>query len=119
MAKVYWIDKDAIAFADHDGQGNLSGPTSGIATFHCSRHDAPFVATETGSMVSNIRVEHGMKESPVIPVEFHEMLTYKAIAHGYEKKGEFKKAEYFHQKFAMSVANGKKEANSTKVKNLV
>jgi hypothetical protein len=114
MAKVYWIDKDAIAFADSDAQGNLSGPTSGTATFHCSRHDAPFVSAEGGSKVSNIRIEHGMKESPVIPVEFHEMLTYKAIAHGYEKKGELKIADYFHKKFAMAVADGKKEANSHK-----
>ena len=55
-----------------------------------------------------------MTESPVIPVEYHEAITYKAIAHGYEKKGEMKLAEYFHQRFAIACAEGKQEANSHK-----
>ncbi len=112
--KVYWIDKDAIAFADTEDGRTFSGPTSGTATFHVSRHDAPFVATETGAKTGEIRIEHGMTESPVLPVEYHEALTYKAIAHGYEKKGELKLADYFHQKFAIACAEGKQEANSHK-----
>ena len=112
--KVYWIDKDAIAFADTTDGNTFSGPSAGTATFHASRHDAPFVATENGSETNNIRIEHGMTESPVIPVEYHEAITYKAIAHGYEKKGEMKLAEYFHQRFAIACAEGKQEANSHK-----
>jgi len=114
MAKVYWIDKDAIAFADTSDSESFTGPSAGTATFHVSRHDAPFVSAENGAQTNNIRIEHGMKESPVIPVEYHEALTYKAIAHGYEKKGEMKIASYFHQKFNAVCAEGKQEANSHK-----
>jgi len=115
MAKVYWIDKDAIAFGDMSDSGTVTGPTAGTATFHVSRHDSPFVSSETGANNSGgIRIECGMTQSPVIPAEYHEALTYKAIAHGYEKKGEVKLAQYFHQKFALTVSEGKQEANSHK-----
>jgi len=118
--KVFWIDKDAIAVGDLGSDNKtLSGPTAGTLTLHCSRHDFPFVKTDAGSTVSDgsggtIRLETGMLEAPTIPVEYHEALTYKAIAHGYEKKGEMKQAQYFHQKFAMTIAEGKQEANSHK-----
>ena len=115
MSKVYWIDKDSIAIADTENRIDFSGPTAGTLSLHCSRHDSPMVSAESGAKNSDgVRVETGMTESPVIPVEFHEALTYKAIAHGYEKKGELKIADYFHKKFAMSVAEGKQEANSHK-----
>tara|TARA_B100000902_G_scaffold151964_1_gene148541 strand:+ start:9194 stop:9580 length:387 start_codon:yes stop_codon:yes gene_type:complete len=115
MAKVYWIDKDNIAIADSDNSGNLTGPTAGTITMHVSRHDAPFVKESTGANNSKgVRIEHGMSQSPIIPVEFHEALCYKAIAHGYEKKGEIAQAEYFLRKFERIVADGKKEANSHK-----
>jgi hypothetical protein len=116
MAKVWWVDKDAIAVADISADNRtLSGPTAGTLSLHCSRHDSPFVSAETGaSNSSSVRIATGMTESPVIPVEYHEALTYKAIAHGYEKKGDIKQAEYFLNKFAISCAEGKQEANSHK-----
>lgn len=115
MAKVYWIDKDAIGIGDLNRNGTLSGPTSGTLTLHCSRHDSPFVGTDAGAQNSDsVRVETGLNESPVIPTEFHEALCYKAIAHGYEKKGELKQAGYFLAKFERAMAIGSKEANSHK-----
>ena len=118
MAKVWWEDKDAIAVADISNDNRtLSGPTAGTLSLHCSRHDAPFIKNETGSSNTEtppVRISIGMTESPVIPVEYHEALTYKAIAHGYEKKGELKQAEYFHNKFNIACAEGKLEANSHK-----
>ena len=116
MAKVWWVDKDALAVADLSGNNKtLSGPTAGTLSLHCSRHDGPFISSETGGDNSDtVRIAIGMKESPVIPVEYHEALTYKAIAHGYEKRGEIKQAEYFHNKFAIACAEGKQEANSHK-----
>jgi hypothetical protein len=115
MAKIYWVDKDAIAVADSDDSGNLSGPTAGTLTMHCSRHDSPFVGATTGATnANNVRIEIGTSESPVIPVEFHEALCYKAIAHGYEKQGDVKQAEYFLRKFEIACAEGKKESNSHK-----
>tara|TARA_R100000278_G_scaffold114205_1_gene92631 strand:- start:4 stop:387 length:384 start_codon:yes stop_codon:yes gene_type:complete len=114
MAKVYWIDKDALGVVDEEN-GNLTGPTAGTLTLHCSRHDAPFVSTNTGATNSSgVRIEIGVSQSPVIPVEFHEAITYKAIAHGYEKQGDIKQAQYFLGKFEMACAEGKKEANSHK-----
>jgi hypothetical protein len=114
MAKVYWIDKDALAVADINAVGDLSGPTSGVLTLHCSRHDSPFVNAETGNVASGVRVETGMTESPVIPVEFHESIVHLAVAHGYEKKGDLKQAGYFLAKFERAMAIGSKEANSHK-----
>lgn len=119
MAKVFWVDKDALAIADYDDAGNASGPTAGTLTIHASRHDFPFVKVDNGGTVADgaggtIRVETGIKESPTMPVEYHEILTYKAIAHGYEKKGNPKMAQYFHNKFAEAIAKGKQEANSHK-----
>ncbi len=114
MAKVYWIDKDALGIAD-ESNGNLTGPTAGTLTIHASRHDSPFVGVPNGALNSgSVRVETGMNESPVIPVEFHESLCYKAIAHGYEKAGNIQQAQYFLGKFEMACAEGKKEANSHK-----
>ena len=114
MAKVYWIDKDALGIAD-ESSGNLTGPTAGTLTIHASRHDSPFVGATTGATNSDsVRIETGMSESPAIPVEFHEALCYKAIAHGYEKSGDIKQAQYFLGKFEMACIEGKKEANSHK-----
>ena len=115
MSKVYWIDKDSIAIADTENRIDFSGPTAGTLSLHCSRHDSPMVSAESGAKNSDgVRVETGMTESPVIPVEFHEALTYKAIAHGYEKKGELQTADYFHKKFNIAISEGKMEANSHK-----
>ena len=117
MAKVYWTDKDAIAVADLSSVNvTLSGPTAGTLSMHCSRHDSPFVSIDTGVTNANsIRIETGMLESPVIPPEFHEALTYKAIAHGYEKAPDgLQQAQYFHEKFNQAVRDGMKEANSHK-----
>tara|TARA_R110002072_G_scaffold125008_1_gene260647 strand:- start:168 stop:557 length:390 start_codon:yes stop_codon:yes gene_type:complete len=116
MAKVYWIDKDAIAIAD-ESSGNLTGPTAGTLTMHASRHDSPFVGATNGATngsPNNVRIEIGMSQSPVIPVEFHEALCYKAIAHGYEKSGNLDQAKYFLTKFELTCIEGKKEANSHK-----
>tara|TARA_R100001594_G_scaffold139227_2_gene183458 strand:- start:736 stop:1128 length:393 start_codon:yes stop_codon:yes gene_type:complete len=117
MAKVYWTDKDAIAVADLASDNvTLSGPTAGTLSMHCSRHDSPFVGADAGATNSNsIRIETGMQESPVIPPEYHEALTYKAIAHGYEKDpGGLEQAQYFHNKFNQAVADGKRESNTHK-----
>jgi hypothetical protein len=116
MAKVYWIDKDALAIADMGtDRKTLSGPTAGSLNLHCSRHDSPFVAPDAGSTVSGVRVETGMVESPVIPVEYHEAICYKAIAHGYEKRLDtLPQAKYFLSKFEKAVASGKQEANTHK-----
>tara|TARA_R100000781_G_scaffold111803_1_gene78529 strand:- start:26 stop:418 length:393 start_codon:yes stop_codon:yes gene_type:complete len=117
MAKVYWIDKDALAVADISSDNKtLSGPTAGTLSLHCSRHDAPFVKTETGATNSNsVRIEHGMTESPVIPVEYHEAICYKAIAHGYEKRLDtLPQAKYFLSKYEKAIASGKQEANTHK-----
>jgi len=117
MAKVYWTDKDAIAVADlSDDNVTLSGPTAGTLSLHCSRHDSPFVSTDAGAENSEeIRIETGMQESPVIPPEYHEALTYKAIAHGYEKNPDgLQQAQYFHEKFNRIIIDGKMEANTHK-----
>jgi len=113
--KVYWIDKDAIAIADTDDRYTFTGPTAGTMHLHCSRHDSPFVSTDNGATnAGGVRIETGVTQSPVIPMEYHEAITYKAIAHGYEKKGEITQAQYFLRKFEMACAEGKREANSHK-----
>ena len=116
MAKVYWIDKDALALADMGSdRRTLTGPSAGTLSLHVSRHDSPFVSADNGASASGVRIETGMLESPVLPVEYHEAICYKAIAHGYEKRLEtLPQAKYFLSKFEKAIADGKQEANSHK-----
>ena len=70
--------------------------------------DESFIADDTGIGI-------GMLESPTIPEEFHEALTYMAIAKGYERNPQtINNAIYFRNLFKEEVSKGKQHANKDK-----
>ena len=107
MAKVYWIEREALAIAETtDFKTFTSVDEVKTVTLFCSSEDETFVANATAA--SNI----GMTESPAFPMEFHEALAYKVIQQGYERKPEqIQLATYFSAAYEKMIIDAKKRAN--------
>ena len=107
MAKVYWIERDAINIAEStDYKTFTSVDAAKTVTLFCVKEDEIFVSEDTSA--SGI----GMNEEPGIPDEFHEALAYKVIQQGYERKPEMiRLAVYFGNQFSEEIKEAKKAAN--------
>ena len=105
--KVYWIERDKIAIAETSDLKTFSSVTEAKAvTLFAIKADELFVDDDTDSGAI------GFLESPNIPDEFHEALTYKVIQQGYERKPDaIQLADYFSNKFNEAVAEAKKVSN--------
>tara|TARA_E500000318_G_scaffold103376_1_gene108358 strand:+ start:532 stop:927 length:396 start_codon:yes stop_codon:yes gene_type:complete len=107
LKKVYWIERDAIAIAqrsDSDTSTDYVSVTEAkTVNVHAVKTDESFVASGTGITMS---------ESSIIPEEFHEGLTYYAIAKGYELKPETLQASVFWRElWKEQISEGKTYAN--------
>ena len=107
MAKVYWIERDAVAIADTNDYSTFTSVDEiKQVTLFCVKEDESFVSDDTSG------TGIGMNEEPNIPDEFHEALAYRVIQQGYERKPEMiKMAMYFGAQFNESVKEAKKAAN--------
>ena len=65
-----------------------------------------------GPMLADTGTGIGVNESPAIPEEFHEALTYYAIAKGYETKPDtLQAATYWRGLWREQISEGKRYAN--------
>lgn len=110
---VWWIERGKLGIArksDTDtGSDYLSPSEVKQLNIFAITYDEDFVKTE----VLGQGIEED--ESPAIPEEFHEILSYYAIARGYEKRADgLQQAQYFRRLFDLGINNGKKYANKGK-----
>ena len=110
--EVYWIERDSIAIAKLDRTATsianeFTGPDAGktVTVFAVKLDDTFDTSTGTGKI--------GPGESPSIPSEFHEAITYKVLERLYSQNGErLPLANYFAQKFEFAIREAKKYANT-------
>ena len=110
--EVYWIERDSIAIAKLDRTATsianeFTGPDAGktVTVFAVKLDDTFDTSTGTGKI--------GPGESPSIPSEFHEAITYKVLERLYSQNGEtLPLANYFGQKFEFAIREAKKYANT-------
>jgi len=107
LQKVYWIERNAIAIANKSSSDSSTDYVSvaEIKTInvHAIKKDEDFVSSGAGITMS---------ESSIIPEEFHEGLTYYAIAKGYELKPETLQASVFWRSlWKEQISEGKYYAN--------
>tara|TARA_X000001382_G_scaffold23053_1_gene14033 strand:- start:320 stop:688 length:369 start_codon:yes stop_codon:yes gene_type:complete len=107
MAKVYWIEREALAVADTKDYKTYTSVTEAkTITLFCSSEDEEFHADTSHA------TKIGLAESPAFPAEFHEALAYKVIQQGYERKPEkIQIATYFSNAYEKMVIDAKKRAN--------
>ena len=110
--EVYWIERDSIAIAKLDRTATsianeFTGPDgSKTVTVFAIRLDNDF---DTSSGAGKI----GPGESPSIPNEFHEAITYKVLEKLYaQNPATIQLADYFGNKFERSIIRAKKYANT-------
>ena len=110
--EVYWIERDSIAIAALDRTATsianeFTGPTgSKTVTVFAVRLDNEFATTNgTGKI--------GPTETPAIPTEFHEAITYKVLEKLYaQNPATVQVAEYWGAKFERAIVNAMKYANT-------
>lgn len=109
--EVYWIERDGIAIAKLDRTATsianeFTGPDgSKTVTIFATSLDSNFDTTSGTGKISPT-------ESPSIPAEFHEALTYKVLEKLYSVNMETLKAsEYWASKFDRAIIEGKRYAN--------
>jgi hypothetical protein len=109
--EVYWIERDSIAIAALDRTATsianeFTGPAgSKTVTVFATRLDDNF-DTSTGSG------KIGPTESPNIPTEFHEAITYKVLAKLYaQNPATIQVSIFWEQKFTAAIMEAKKYAN--------
>ena len=109
--EVYWIERDSIAIAALDRTATsiaseFTGPTgSKTVTVFAIKLDHDF-DTSTGAG------KIGPTQSPSIPNEFHEAITYKVLEKLYaQNPTTIPMANYWGQRFAAAVLEAKKYAN--------
>ena len=110
--EVYWIERDAIAISNLNRtatsiSNEFTGPTAGkTVSVFAVKLDSDF-NTGTGSGLI------GPAESPSIPSEFHEALTYKVLERLYaQNPATIQVAGYWGGKFQVSINDAKKYANT-------
>ena len=111
--EVYWIERDKIGIATLDRTATsitneFTGPPgSKTVTLFIVSTDEQFheSTTSTGYI--------GPLESPNIPTEFHEALTYKVLERLYAKNPQtIQVAQYWDVKWQRAIIEGKKYANT-------
>ena len=106
--EVYWIERDSIAIAALDRTASeFTGPTGSktVTVFAIKLDDTFDSATGTGKI--------GPAESPSIPTEFHEAITYKVLERLYaQNPATIQVATYWGSKFEQAILNAKKYANT-------
>ena len=110
--EVYWIERDAIAISNLNRtatsiSNEFTGPAVGkTVSVFAVKLDRDF-NTVTGSGLI------GTAESPSIPSEFHEALTYKVLERLYaQNPATIQVAGYWGGKFQASINDAKKYANT-------
>lgn len=109
---VWWLENSKLGLAKDSNTNSelkyLSTDAIHTLLIHSVNKDKSFIADDTGTGI-------GMLESPTIPEEFHEALTYMAIAKGYERNPQtINNAIYFRNLFKEEVSKGKQHANKDK-----
>ena len=110
LKKVWWIERDAIAIATRSS-GDTSTDYVSVSevktvNVHAVKLDEDFVASGSGI---------AMAESSVIPEEFHDALTYFAIARGYELNPQtLPAASYWRTLWKEQISEGKSYANKNR-----
>ena len=110
LKKVWWIERDAIAIATRSS-GDTSTDYVSVSevktvNVHAVKLDEDFVASGSGI---------NMTESPDIPEEFHDALTYFAIARGYELNPQtLPAARYWRALWKEQISEGKSYANKNR-----
>ena len=110
--EVYWIERDGIAISTLDRtatsiDNEFTGPAAGkTVTVFAVKLDDTF---DTSAGAGKI----GPTGSPSIPTQFHEALTYRVLEKLYSQNpATIQVAGYWGQKFAASIAEGKRYANT-------
>jgi hypothetical protein len=110
--EVYWIERDSIAIAALDRTATsiaseFTGPTGSktVTVFAIKLDDTFDTSTGTGKI--------GPAESPTIPAEFHEAITYKVLARLYSQNPTtIQVSSFWEQKFNAAIVEAKKYANT-------
>ena len=110
--EVYWIERDSIAIAKLDRTATsianeFTGPDAGkTVTVFAIKLDNTFDTTVgTGKI--------GPAETPSIPTEFHEAITYKVLEKLYaQNAATLELANYWAQKFEFAIRQAKQYANT-------
>ena len=110
LKNVWWIERDAIAIAKSSATDTTTDYVSvsevKTVNVHAVKLDEDFVASGSGI---------NMTESPDIPEEFHDALTYFAIARGYELNPQTLPASsYWRALWKEQISEGKSYANKNR-----
>jgi hypothetical protein len=107
LKNVWWLERDKVGIArqsDTDTEITYASPSE-VKTIrlHIVKTDEDFVASGSGITLT---------ESPAIPEEFHEALTYLVIAKGYEQTpAGMQQAIYFRNLWREEINECKRYAN--------
>ena len=110
--EVYWIERDSIAIAKLDRTATsianeFTGPDGSktVTVFAIKLDDTFDTSTGAGKI--------GPTETPSIPTEFHEAITYKVLEKLYaQNPATIQIATYWGSKFEQAILNAKKYANT-------
>ena len=111
LKNVWWIERDKLAIVKSSDSSAATGSAyvspaevKGV-TVHFVKLDESFIAADSGTGI-------GMDESPAIPEEFHDALTYYAIAKGYEMNPQTIQAGiYWKELWKEQISEAKRYAN--------
>ena len=111
LKNVWWIERDKLAIVKstsssvNTGTAYVSPSEVKSVTVHFVKLDENFIAADSGTGI-------GMDESPAIPEEFHDALTYYAIAKGYEMNPQtIQAAVYWRELWGVQLSEAKSYAN--------
>ena len=111
--EVYWVERDKLAIATLDRtatsiDNEFTGPVAGkTVTVFAVKLDSNFGPTDSTSN------KIGPTESPSIPAEFHEVLTYKVLEKLYSRApSTIQMAVYWNSRFQAAIIEGKRYANT-------
>ena len=110
--EVYWIERDSIAIAKLDRTATsiaseFTGPDVGktVTVFAVKLDDLFHTASGAGQI--------GPTDTPTIPTEFHEAITYRVLEKLYaQTPATLQVAEYWGAKFEKAIVNAMKYANT-------
>ena len=110
--EVYWIERDSIAIAALDRTATsianeFTGPVVGktVTVFAVKLDDLFDTVSGAGKI--------GPTDTPTIPTEFHEAITYKVLEKLYaQNPATIQVAEYWGAKFERAIVNAMKYANT-------
>ena len=117
--KVWWIHNNKSVGLAQRTENTDGSKYSAIASSDAGKYAyiQAIVMDEGLTKADTSSAAIGYTESPSIPEEFHEAITYYAIARGYEKVSEGKglnQAMYFRRLYKEMVNEAKKNSNREK-----